>query len=174
MNKRLVLLRTTKILLGLLVFALFLVRGDGTGEIRPAGIHSSYRFTLSPTSLNKPVWLRQDNLTIVLIRRSEAVIDALKNQADNLQDPNSDTSRQPDYAKNRLRSGNEQYFVAYGLGTDLGCSLIRGAENTLRESCGTAQYDFAGRAIIGQTRFQNLTIPDYNFNPDFSVLTVSP
>ena len=174
MNNRLVLLRSIKYLLGLLVFALIFVLVDFTVDIRPAEIHSSYRFTLPPTPLDKPVWLRQDNLTVLLIRRSKPLIEALKNSSNKLQDADSDSSRQPDYAKNSLRSRNEQYFVAYGLGTDLGCPLKSDAGNTLRETCGSASYDYAGRAIDGKTRFLNLRIPDYNFNRDFSVLIVRP
>ena len=174
MNNRLALLRATKYLLALLILALLFVLADFTFDTRPPDIHSSYRFTLTQSSLDQPVWLRQDNLTILLIRRSKQVIEDLRKNRKNLQDPNSDSSRQPDYAKNSLRSSNQQYFVAYGLGTDLGCPLEAGKEYTLKESCGAANYDYAGRAISGKTRFLNLRIPDYTFNHDFSILTVNP
>jgi len=169
-----VLLRTTKFLLGLLVLALLFVLADFTFDVRPPEIYSSYRFTLTRSSLDQPVWLQQDNLTILFIRRSKQVIEDLRKHRKNLQDPDSDSSRQPDYAKNNLRSRNEQYFVAYGSGTDLGCPLKAGIEYTLKESCGTASYDYAGRAINAEIRFLNLRIPDYTFNHDFSVLTVNP
>lgn len=174
MNNRLILLRPIKYLLGLLALAVLFVLVDFTVDLRPSEIQSSYRFRLTQIPLDQPVWLRQGNLTVLLIRRSKKVIEDLNNRATDLQDPNSDSSRQPGYAKNSLRSRNEQYFVAYGLGTDLGCSLAAGIEYTLRESCGTARYDYAGRAISGKSRFLNLRIPDYTFSYDFSVLTVEP
>ena len=174
MNNRLVLLRATKYLLTLLVLGLLFVLVDFAVDVRPSVVRSSYRFTLTQTSLDQPVWLRQGNLTILLIRRSTQVVEGLRKNRKNLQDPNSDSSRQPGYAKNSLRSSSHQYFVAYGLGTDFGCLLEAGVKYTLRESCGSANYDYAGRAISGKTRFLNLRIPDYTFNHDFSILTVKP
>jgi hypothetical protein len=174
LNNRLILLRAIKYLSGLLALALLYVLVDFTVDLRPRDIHSSYRFTVPQLSLDTPVWLRQDNLTIVVIRRSQRVIANLTKPGPDLQDNNSESSSQPDYASNILRSSNEEYFVAYGLGTDFGCPLIADDEFTLRESCGSARYDFAGRAISGNSRFLNLRIPDYNFSPDFSILTVRP
>jgi len=173
-NNRLVLLRLTNYLLGLLVFAVLYVLVDFMVDIRPAAIHSSYRFTLPQLPLDQPVWLSQDNLTILLIHRSRAVIDAIKKSKKGLQDANSSSSHQPDYTRNTLRSRDERYFVAYGLGTDLGCRLEVDIDHTLRESCSTARYDYAGRAITGKNRFLNLRIPDYTFNQTFSILTVNP
>ncbi len=173
LNNRLVLLRATRYLLGLLGLALIFVLADFTIDLKPSAVHSSYRFPLNKIPLDQPIWLRQDNLTVLLIRRSNQVIEDLKKPGNDLQDADSNSSRQPDYAKNGLRSRDEQYFVAYGLGTDLGCSLEEGIEYTLRESCGSARYDYAGRAIYGGNRFQNLRIPDYTFNHDFSILTIN-
>ena len=173
-TNRLVLLRLTKYLMGLLALAFLFVLVDFTVDIRPAAIHASYRFTLSQIPLDQPVWLSQDNLTILLIHRSRGVIESIKNRKKGLQDANSISSQQPGYTQNILRSRDERYFVAYGLGTDLGCRLIADTEQTLRESCSMARYDFAGRAIAGNGRFLNLRIPDYTFNQTFSVLTVNP
>jgi Rieske Fe-S protein len=173
-NNRLVLLRLTKYLLGLLATALLYVLVDFMVDIRPSTIHASYRFTLSQLPLDQPVWLSQDNLTILLIHRSRAVIETIQNRKKGLQDANSSSSRQPSYTRNTLRSRDERYFVAYGLGTDLGCRLITDTDQTLRESCSMARYDFAGRAITGNSRFLNLRIPDYTFDQTFSVLTVYP
>ena len=173
-TNRLVLLRLTKYLMGLLALAFLFVLVDFTVDIRPAAIHASYRFTLSQIPLDQPVWLSQDNLTILLIHRSRAVIEAIKKRKKGLQDASSIKSRQPTYTQNTYRSRDERYFVAYGLGTDLGCRLEVDIEHTLRESCSTARYDYAGRAISGKNRFLNLRIPDYTFNQTFSVLTVNP
>jgi Rieske Fe-S protein len=174
LNNRLLLLRATRYLLGLLGLGLLFVLADFTIDLTPSAVHSSYRFMLTQIPLDQPIWLRQDNLTVLLVHRSKQVIADLKKHRKDLQDPNSDSSRQPDYAKNILRSRDEQYFVAYGIGTDLGCSLEAGIEYTLGESCGAARYDYAGRAIRGKSRFLNLRVPDYTFNHDFSILTVEP
>jgi len=173
-NKRQLLVRATKWLMALLAGAVLFVVLDYMIDLRPSTIESSYRFALREIPVDQPVWLVQDNLTILLIRRSDRLLRNLTQQTDDLQDPDSASSRQPDFARNRLRSRNVNYFVAYGIGTDFGCPLVLDQEYSLRESCGKARYDFAGRAIKGKNQFQNLAIPDYNFNHDFSVLTITP
>jgi hypothetical protein len=174
LNKRQLLVRLTKWLTTLLVVALLFVVTDYTFDIRPSTIQSSYRFTPGQVPVDRPIWLQQDNLRILLVRRSDRLIAMLNRATDDLQDPGSKSSRQPDFARNRLRSRHAGYFVAYAIGTDYGCPLVADSEYSVRESCGEASYDFAGRALRAQNQFQNLTIPDYNFNHDFSVLTIIP
>lgn len=157
-----------------MLLAFMYVSLDYLIDFRPSNIHASYRFSLRDLPIDQPVWLRQDNLTLVVIYRSTRLIEALSQADDLLQDPDSESSRQPKYAKNRLRSRHPAYFVAYGRGTDLECPLLIGKGLILRESCGPAQYDFAGRALTGKNQFQNLRIPDYTFSDDFTVLTVNP
>jgi hypothetical protein len=173
-DRRSLLLRTTKWLMTLMAIAILFVVFDYTIDFRPAQIHSSYRFKLSQVPVDTVVFLNQDNLSIVLIRRSEQLLKDLVRQENKLQDPDSGASRQPEFARNKFRAKHKKYFVAYAMGTDFGCPLEANAQFSLSESCGTATYDFAGRAISGENRFQNLTIPDYNFNHDFSILTIFP
>ena len=142
-------------------------------DVRPARIHSSYQFKLDRLPVDLAVILRQDNLSIVVIRRSSEVIKLLRDAGENLQDPHSGASSQPDYANNSLRSLHPGYYVSYAIGTELGCGLV-GIENGLREICSDARYDFAGRAIKGTTKFENLAIPDYNFSNNFNILTIRP
>jgi len=47
-------------------------------DFRPFGIHSSYRFALHDLPTDEPIWLKQDNLTIVLIQRSTQLLSTLK------------------------------------------------------------------------------------------------
>ena len=119
--------------------------------------------------------LRQDNLTILLIKRSEATIQSLlASSQHSLQDPASEHSSQPSYAVNYLRSSDSKYFVSYGIGTHLACPLDIKGLGLIEEVCSDAQYDFAGRAISSKNRFQNLSIPDYNFSEDYKILTIRP
>ena len=143
-------------------------------DFRPVQVHSSYRFTLKAIPFDQPQWLQQDNLTVLLIKRSEATIERLQRPGEDLQDQDSKKSEQPDYAMNSLRSRYPTYFISYANGTDFGCLLELESSHLLAEICGKAKYDFAGRALISNNRFQNLTIPDYNFNDDFSILTIKP
>lgn len=142
-------------------------------DLRPAGVQDSYRFDFAPLAENEVRILRRDNLAILLIRRSAATLASLQAETADLQDPDSRSSVQPDYARNPWRSRHPEIFVSYAIGTDFGCALeVAGQE--LREVCGVARYDFAGRAIDGGRQFQNLAIPDYNFDSEFTRLTVWP
>ena len=142
-------------------------------DVRPSTIQASYRFNVGELALDEIQILRQDNLTILVVRRSAATIASLRESLAQLQDPQSLDSNQPDYARNALRSRQPQYFVSYALGTDLGCTL-KVLQDSLQEICGRARYDLAGRALKGENEFSNLSIPDYNFTNNFSTLTIKP
>jgi len=142
-------------------------------DVRPSTIQSSYRFSVGELALDEVKIVRQDNLLILVVRRSPATIASLQAASAQLQDPQSENSNQPEYARNSLRSRHPQYFVSYAFGTDLGCAL-KLLELTLQEACSKARYDLAGRALKGENTFSNLSIPDYNFTNNFSILTIKP
>ena len=142
-------------------------------DVRPSTIQSSYRFNIGALAPDEIKIVRQDNLLILVARRSPATIASLQAASARLQDPQSEDSNQPEYARNSLRSRHPQYFVSYALGTDLGCAL-KVLELTLQEACSRARYDLAGRALKGENEFSNLSIPDYNFTNNFSTLTIEP
>lgn len=153
--------------------AVLFVLLDFAIDLRPPGIHSSYQFTLKPLEPDQPVILQQDNLAIVVIRRSAVTIEKLERAGEPLQDPESRDSRQPDFARNPLRSRLPEYYVAMALGTHLGCP-IRIEDGRLAEICSEARYDFSGRALKASADFRNLTVPDYVFSNQFRTLTVKP
>ena len=142
-------------------------------DLRPAGVQDSYRFDFEPLAEDEVRILRRENFAILLIRRSPATLARLRDTTTGLQDPQSRHSKQPDFARNPLRSRHPELFVSYAIGTDFGC-FIEAAGAELREVCGEARYDFAGRAISGSRQFRNLAIPDYNFDPNFTRLTIRP
>jgi len=157
----------------ILIAAVLFVLFDFMIDLRPSTIQSSYRFNVGELSEDEVKVLRQDNLSILVIRRSAQTIAHLQQTTDRLQDPESDDSRQPEYARNALRSRHPQYYVSYALGTDLGCTL-KVLQDGLQEICSRARYDLAGRALKGEKEFSNLRIPDYNFSNNFSTLTINP
>ena len=142
-------------------------------DVRPSTIQASYRFNVGDIAADEIKILRHDNLSILVVRRSPQAIAHLQEATDQLQDPESDDSRQPEYARNTLRSRHPQYFISYALGTDLGCTL-KVLQDSLQEICGRARYDLAGRALKGEKGFSNLSIPDYNFTNNFKILTIKP
>ena len=152
---------------------MFYVLFDFMVDVRPSTIQSSYRFQLAELAPDEVTIVRQDNLAILVVHRSVQTIERLQQASLPLQDPDSQDSRQPVYAQNDLRSRAPQYFVSYAIGTDFGCPL-EVVEDGLGETCGSARYDLAGRALKGAKTFSNLVIPDYNFTNNFSILTIFP
>jgi len=169
-NRLRISLRYLSAIAGLAVLYVLL---DFTIDLRPPGIQDSYRFEVGELGEDGIRILRRDNLSILVIRRSAATVARLLQSRNSLQDPSSRRSSQPEYATNPLRSRVPEYFVAYAIGTDFGCALEIAATE-IREICGSARYDFAGRALAGDRRFRNLAIPDYNFSDDYHRLTVRP
>ncbi len=153
--------------------AILFVLVDYMVDLRPAAIDASYEFRVPDLEADKPLIMRQGNLAIVVIKRSPNLIEALRGATGRLQDPGSRNSRQPDYAANGLRSKDPEYFVAYAIGTDLGC-LLQVEQDSLGETCGPARYDFAGRSYKDERDYRNLPIPDYNFSDNFQTLTIRP
>ena len=146
---------------------------DFAFDLRPPRIHSSYQFNVSGLTLDQARILRQDNLSVLVIRRSAETILALRRDLAGLQDPESKRSQQPEFASNLLRSSHPEYFVSYAIGTDFGCGLELG-QSSVKEMCGRARYDFAGRALQGDNKFLNLAVPDYTFTDNFNTLTIRP
>jgi len=153
--------------------AILYVLVDFAIDIRPPRVQDSYHFKINSLTPDVPLFLRQDNLVIVVIARSAASVAGLQRSAANLQDPASRLSHQPAFATNALRSRQAEYFVSYAIGTHLGC-VLEAFERSLGEICSNARYDFAGRALQGENKFQNLAVPNYNFSNDFSTLTIRP
>ncbi len=160
--------------LGLVIVAAILyVLLDFAIDVRPPVVQSSYRFNIAELSPDQARILRQDNLSVLVIKRSAESIAELEQHLDRLQDPESRRSNQPEFATNLLRSRHPEYFVSYAIGTDLGCNL-EVIDSGLKEICSKARYDFAGRALLGDNKFQNLAIPDYTFTNNFKTLTIRP
>ena len=155
------------------MLAVLYVLLDFIVDVRPPRVQDSYRFEVGELLPDRPRILRQDNLSILVIRRSEETVARLRESIQNLQDPGSQYSRQPDFAENLLRSKYPELFVSYAIGTNLGC-LLEVTEQGIGEVCSEATYDYAGRALQAANEFQNLAIPDYTFSDDFKTLTIWP
>ncbi len=115
----------------------------------------------------KPVWI---------LRRSEAQLATLEMEevVSQLKDPQSQASKQPEYAENRYRSRQPEWFVAVAICTHLGCvpsyrpkpegNFWAGAwEGGFFCPCHGSAYDLAGRVMAGSPAPRNLAIPPYEF-----------
>ncbi|MEH8018843.1 ubiquinol-cytochrome c reductase iron-sulfur subunit [Rheinheimera muenzenbergensis] len=115
----------------------------------------------------KPVWI---------VKRPQAMLDALANHEDKLRDPESVVPQQPAYAQNRHRSKKPEIFVAVGICTHLGCSpsylpddfsaQVEGVSSGFFCPCHGSKFDMAGRVFQSVPAPKNLQIPPYMYVDD--------
>ncbi|MGL4193499.1 MAG: ubiquinol-cytochrome c reductase iron-sulfur subunit [Vibrio sp.] len=119
----------------------------------------------------KPVWI---------VRRSGAIIEDLKNHANQLRDANSQQLQQPNYAQNIYRSIKPEYFIAVGICTHLGCSptylpdsfseQVQGVKSGFFCPCHGSKFDMAGRVFQAVPAPLNLVIPPHMYLSDTRVV----
>jgi len=124
----------------------------------------------------KPVWI---------VHRTERNLADLATLDDILLDPDSDdTGQQPDYCKNPTRAIKEQYLVAVGICTHLGCSPTYRPDVAPADlgadwkggffcPCHGSRFDLAGRVFAGVPAPKNLEIPPYQYLTDTTILVGS-
>lgn len=111
----------------------------------------------------KPVW--------VIRRTTENVKNlAMEEHRDELRDPDSEVNQQPEYAKNEYRSIKEEYFVAVGICTHLGCVPNYEPDGRAEVKhalffcpCHGSKFDLAGRVFTGVPAPTNLIIPPHQY-----------
>ncbi|EDM56978.1 ubiquinol-Cytochrome c reductase, iron-sulfur subunit, partial [Vibrio parahaemolyticus AQ3810] len=119
----------------------------------------------------KPVWI---------VRRTQSVLDNLKTISDKLRDPQSEMEQQPEYAQNEFRSIKEEYFVAVGFCTHLGCSptylpdsfseQVQGVRSGFFCPCHGSKFDMAGRVFQGVPAPLNLVVPKHMYLSDTKLI----
>jgi ubiquinol-cytochrome c reductase iron-sulfur subunit len=113
----------------------------------------------------KPVWI---------LRRTEEMLKDISTLNDDVSDPKSDESAQPEYAKNEFRARKEEFLVVIGICTHLGCSpnfVLKGEGTSISADwkggffcpCHGSRFDLAGRVFKGVPAPRNLVIPPYKF-----------
>ncbi len=113
----------------------------------------------------KPVWI---------LNRTPDVLETLATLNDQLADPLSNESNQPESSKNEVRSIKPEIFVAVGLCTHLGCSPTFRPEIAPPDlgdkwkggffcPCHGSWFDLAGRVYRGVPAPTNLDVPPYRY-----------
>lgn len=116
------------------------------------------------------VWRGQ---SVLVLRRSQAQLDALRLTDDRLLDNQDVDDWQPDYVDAEHRAMNPQFLVVLGNCTHLGCvpmlESIQGRSlmgdwwpGGFTCSCHGSVYDYAGRVVRGPAP-RNLRVPPYYF-----------
>ncbi|MCK7459007.1 ubiquinol-cytochrome c reductase iron-sulfur subunit [Idiomarina aminovorans] len=119
----------------------------------------------------KPVWV---------VRRTPEMLEGLSKVEDRLRDANSEEPQQPEYAQNQYRSIKEEFFVAVGICTHLGCSPsylengmgdhVDGVNSGFFCPCHGSKFDVAGRVFEGVPAPLNLVVPPHYFIDDNTIL----
>ena len=129
---------------------------------------------LEPGALLKVEWRGRP---IYVLHRSEEMLSVLDSAAEQLADPGSEDSRQPDYAQNEHRSIRPAFLVLEGVCTHLGCAPIErfeigpadlgpGWQGGFFCPCHGSTFDLAGRVFAGVPAPTNLPVPPYSYVTD--------
>ncbi len=116
----------------------------------------------------QPVWV---------LHRSPGMLERLGKEQVGLKDPDSDSSIQPDYAKNATRALQPDYLVVIATCTHLGCIPIARFDVAPADlgpdwvggfycPCHGSRFDLAARVMDGSPAPTNLTVPPYRFVGD--------
>jgi ubiquinol-cytochrome c reductase iron-sulfur subunit len=123
-------------------------------------------------------WRKQQ---IYIVHRTPEMVASLTKVTDELKDPASESSTQPEYAANPARARKPQYLVLVGTCTHLGClpkPRFEAAQPDLGANwpggffcpCHGSKFDLAGRVFQGSPASVNLSVPPYSFTNDTTLV----
>jgi ubiquinol-cytochrome c reductase iron-sulfur subunit len=118
---------------------------------------------------------------IYIVHRSDTMLKTLQADVGLLADPSSESSTQPDYAKNEHRSIRPEFLVLEGVCTHLGCAPVPRFEVAPADlgpdwpggfycPCHGSRFDLAGRVFAGVPAPTNLIVPPYRFVNDNTIV----
>ncbi len=118
---------------------------------------------------------------VFIVRRTEDAVNNLNEISDLLEDPDSKSSVQPEYANNFYRSIKKEFAVLLGVCTHLGCAPeyrpnmgTTGGEGALPGgflcNCHGSMFDLAGRVKKKSPAPSNLEVPPYKYLSDSVIL----
>ena len=126
---------------------------------------------MEPGQLVRVEWRGQP---VFVVRRTQDQLDSLAGNDDQLKDPQSLVSKQPNYVDEQNRAVNGEYLVLVGLCTHLGCSpkYIKKLDPAAPDAswdggffcaCHGSKFDMAGRVFKGVPASENLVVPPYTY-----------
>ncbi len=132
---------------------------------------------LEPGGMLKIEWRGKP---VLVVRRTPEMLASLDDHDSRLADPDSENSKQPDYARNIARAIKPEYLVLLGVCTHLGClpqsrfAPGASADGVLTADwpggffcpCHGSKFDLSGRVFTGVPAPVNLEIPPYSFADD--------
>ena len=118
---------------------------------------------------------------IYVLHRTERMLGQLDKVVNQLADPESADSTQPEYAQNEFRSVRPSFLVVEGVCTHLGCAPLPRFEVAPADlgpdwaggfycPCHGSKFDLSGRVYSGVPAPTNLTVPPYRYVNDSTIL----
>ena len=131
--------------------------------------------SMEPGEMARVVWRGK---VVYVLRRSDEMLSRLATNDDQLRDPDSVESEQPEYTANATRSVKPEFLVLEGVCTHLGCAPLQDFEVRPSENwnggffcpCHGSKFDLAGRVFKGVPAPTNLRVPPYRFVRDDLIL----
>ena len=119
--------------------------------------------------------------TIGILRRTPEMLEDLGTLGDELRDPDSTESEQPDYTANANRALRPEFLVVNMHCTHLGCvpqMIPQVGPQPFEQNwkggfycpCHKSKFDMAGRVYLGVPAPTNLKIPPYSFLDDRTLM----
>ena len=119
---------------------------------------------------------------VFIVRRTDEAIAGLTKVADQVSDPLSEKSVQPDYAQNKNRSLKSEFMIMLGVCTHLGCAPQFRPDVGARDlggdtwqggffcPCHGSKFDLAGRVYKSVPAPLNLEVPPHSYESDTVVV----
>lgn len=138
------------------------------------------KFDISKVEPGQMVVTEWRGKPVYVVRRTPAILEAIRALDGKLKDPKSEKSDQPAYAKNEFRSIKDEYLIIVGLCTHLGCApKFRPEEGSVTPDwrggfhcpCHGSMFDLAGRVYQSVPAPTNLMVPPHFYESD-SVIVI--
>jgi len=116
---------------------------------------------------------------VFILRRTEEALSAMSTLTNQLSDPASEVSIQPDYTKNDVRSRKPEFMIMLGVCTHLGCApkhrpIVGELDASWKGGffcpCHGSKFDLAGRVYKSVPAPTNLEIPPHSYESDTVVI----
>lgn len=129
---------------------------------------------IEPGQLVRVEWRGQP---VFVVRRTAEQLASLEGDGEDLKDPQSLISKQPEYVDQTNRAVKSELLVLVGLCTHLGCSpkYIKKLDSAAPTpdwsggffcACHGSKFDMAGRVFNGSPASENLIVPPYFYESD--------
>ena len=139
------------------------------------------RVNISKLEPGRQIVIEWRGQPVFVLRRGADALERLSRLENQLADPDSHDSIQPDYVNSRLRSIRPDVLVVVGVCTHLGCSPIFRPEVAPADlgtewlggyfcPCHGSRYDLAGRVYKAQPAPLNLVVPPYAYESEHIIV----